>query len=87
MCVYVCMCVPARKYVCIQVTCVSLVTVSVPRFTFPKQPVRSWEKLLGEWSLGDDGGEMVSMLIYLVKIHSPYCAKSNLKGILIYVNM
>ena len=39
--------------------CVSLVTVSVPRLTIPKQPVRLWKKLLGKWSLGDDGGEMV----------------------------
>ena len=38
-------------------------TVSVPRLTIPKRPVRLWEKLFRDWSLSDDGGEIVSVFI------------------------
>ena len=38
-------------------------TVSVPRLTIAKRPVRLWEKLFGDWSLSDDGGEVVSVFI------------------------
>ena len=43
--------------------CVSLMTVSDPWLMIPKRPMRSREKLFGDWSFGEDGGEMVSMLV------------------------
>ena len=41
----------------------SFMTVSDPWLIIPKRPMRSREKLLGDWSFGEDGGDIVSMLV------------------------
>ena len=45
--------------------CVTGMTVSVPWLEIPKRPMRSREKLAGDWALGDDdGGDMFSVLMF-----------------------
>ena len=44
-----------------RIFCVSYMTVSDPWLVMPKRPMRSREKLLGDW-FGEEGGEIASML-------------------------
>ena len=45
-----------------QMLCVLEMTVSVPWLKIPKRPMRSREKLVGDWSFVDDEGDMLSVL-------------------------
>ena len=51
--------------------------VSVPWLEIPKLPMRSRKKLAGDWSFGDDGGDIFPYL-YLINVHFPYSGKNNL---------